>query len=124
MDAKDRVAVQTPAHLKRWLSASGRKYLIFKTDDLIDALPWPAGVETLMQIVREYDLQRQQIDSGQTELMLTDAGEAVVAVSKTQLLERDEINECIEQLQTEYAQRSAEAQRRAATHAAGTQQKA
>lgn len=59
-------AIQSPAHLKRWLEQSGRRFLIMRTDDLVDALPWPHGVDALIQIVEAYRQHRltQPVEHG------------------------------------------------------------
>lgn len=53
--------IRSPNHLKQWLSASGRRYLLMPMDELVDALPWPEGIETLMGLIecfRQYRCAR------------------------------------------------------------------
>lgn len=50
----DRAAIRSPNHLKQWLAASGRRYIIMKTDELVDSLPWPEGVEALIHLIECY----------------------------------------------------------------------
>lgn len=56
--AAERTAMASPTQLKQWLIASGRRYIIFDSDDLVDALPWPGGVEALTQVVECYRQHR------------------------------------------------------------------
>lgn len=56
--AGERVAVKTPDHLKQWLRETGRTTLIFNALDLVDALPWPSGVEALINIINCYQQHR------------------------------------------------------------------
>lgn len=64
-----RIAVKDRAHLKEWLHASGRQWLVLNGDHLVDALPWPDGVETFMQIVACYRDHRATIDTGEKALI-------------------------------------------------------
>lgn len=52
------VAMTSPKHLKDWLNASGRRYIIMVANDLVDALPWPGGVEAFTQVVECYRQHR------------------------------------------------------------------
>lgn len=67
-DAQMRTAMKDPNHLKRFLHASGREYLVLRTDHLVDAL-WapgmpPDGIEALQQIIAAYRDHRRAIPSG------------------------------------------------------------
>ncbi len=53
-----RVSIASPGHLRRWLRDTGRHWLVFSTAELVDALPWPRGVETLMLIIDGYRQHR------------------------------------------------------------------
>src|SRR4030042_3593069 len=55
------------SHLKRWLEASGRAWLVFNAIDLVDALSWPDGVDVLMQVVACYKDHRAGIETGRFE---------------------------------------------------------
>lgn len=59
--AVSNVAMDSPERLKRWLQASNRQWLVLNTTDLVDALPWPGGVETLMEILNVYREHRLTI---------------------------------------------------------------
>ena len=52
-------AMKSPEHLRGWLEASGRRWLVFDGIELIKALPWPAGVDALMQIIAAYRDERR-----------------------------------------------------------------
>ena len=60
-DAQANIAIADPAHLKRWLQETGRRFLVMRTDDLVDSLPWPHGVEALIQIIEAYKQRRQTV---------------------------------------------------------------
>lgn len=51
-------AMASPKQLKDWLNASGRRYIVFVADDVVDALPWPGGVEALTQVTECYRQHR------------------------------------------------------------------
>ena len=56
--------LDSPEKLKAWLLETGREYLVFAATDLVDALPWPAGVEAFQQIVQCYAQHRRAIPNG------------------------------------------------------------
>jgi len=90
-------AMKDPGHLKQWLRESGHQWLVLRTDDLVDALPWPGGVETLIDLVNCYTDHRRTIDSGRREFQkepLTNKRVEVV-VHKDQTLELEELDRCI-----------------------------
>lgn len=64
------VAIKDPDHLKRWLEATGRRWLIFDTLELVDSLPYPEGLDYLMQIIACYRDYRRAIPSGRTETII------------------------------------------------------
>lgn len=98
--AKMRVAMQSVEHLKRWLEASGRRWLVFPAMELVDALPWPSGVEALMQIVAAYRDHRAAIPSGRTEKIFDPVSheELVIPVMKGETLEVAELDRAIRYL--------------------------
>jgi hypothetical protein len=53
-EAQIRVAMKSPEQLKAWLEESGRRWLVFDGLELVNALPWPGGVESFMQIIQCY----------------------------------------------------------------------
>lgn len=59
-------AIKDPEHLKRWLKETQREFLILRTDHLVDALPWPGGVQTLIQMIELYKDHRATIPTGKT----------------------------------------------------------
>ena len=100
-------AIKDPAHLKRWLLETGRAWVVLKTGDLIDALPWPAGVDALMQIIEAYRQHRAGVPveyAACPKLKLSGHGKnsvcdictnrnQIVTRSKTDVLELDEMKE-------------------------------
>jgi hypothetical protein len=93
-------AMRSPAHLKQWLEVTHRRWLVFNAMELMDALPWPSGVEAFMQVVMAYRDHRRTIESGRTELVeepLT--GEMVeVPICKDENLEVEELDRAIRYL--------------------------
>lgn len=55
--------LDSPEKLKRWLLETGREYIVLLSADLVDALPWPSGVEALQQIVHAYSQHRRALDA-------------------------------------------------------------
>lgn len=68
-DEAIRAAMQSPEQLKRWLRQSNRQYLIFDALDLVEALPWPAGVEALQQLIAAYRDHRRTIPTSKLEVI-------------------------------------------------------
>jgi hypothetical protein len=78
----ENVALKDPDHLRRWLLASGREFIIFKSSDLVRALPWPDGVEMMIQLVEAYRQERaKEVGHGTT--------------LKSDALELDELKEVV-----------------------------
>ena len=59
------VTLKDPAHLKKWLEQSGRRWMIFDSLELVDALRWPEGVAQLLGVVSAYEQYRQGIPTGE-----------------------------------------------------------
>ncbi len=93
-----RTAIKDPKHLKQWLAETDRKFLIFDTADLIDGLPWPDGVDALLQIIAAYRDQRRTIPSGRTEVQKHQGHNINVALMKDENLEIEEIDRAIRDL--------------------------
>jgi hypothetical protein len=95
-----RTAMKSPEHMKQWLDASGRRWLVFNAIELVDALPWPDGHDILGQVVACYRDHRRVIETGRTErLKNPDTGEqAEVPVYKTEFLEKEELDRAIRYL--------------------------
>jgi hypothetical protein len=64
-----RTAMQDQEHLIRWMEESGRTWLIFNGKHLASALPWPAGAESLIQVIACYRDHRATIDTGETQII-------------------------------------------------------
>ncbi|MCK4858399.1 MAG: hypothetical protein KAT58_10550, partial [candidate division Zixibacteria bacterium] len=88
-----RVAIKDKDHLKRWLSESGRRWMVFDALDLVDSLTWPEGVLALMEIIAAYREYRMGIESGNFELQVdpTLGKEIKVPIMKDELLEIAEL---------------------------------
>lgn len=61
-----RVSLSSPEQLKEWLEKSGRKWLVFNALELVDALPFPDGVDTLIQVIACYRDYRSTLPNGET----------------------------------------------------------
>lgn len=92
------ISMTTPMQLKQWLEASGRRYLVFDAYQLIDALPWPHGIDLLAQVIACYRDERRTIPSGRyTELKAGDPSTRV-PVMRGETLEADELDRCVRYL--------------------------
>lgn len=100
IEAIARVAMKDKNHLKRWLRATGRNWLVFNAPELVDALKWPDGVDVLMQIIACYRDHRAAIDTGRREKQMnpTTGTEVEVAIFKGEVLEADELDHAIRDL--------------------------
>jgi len=96
-------AIKDAGHLKQWLKATGRDWIVLKSGDLVDGLPWPDGVDILMQIIEAYRQHRQGVPVewapcsklrvhavGRTCDLCKNQGQVIVR-SKTDTLELDEL---------------------------------
>lgn len=95
-----RVSIQSADQLKAWLEKSGRRWLIFDALGLVDSLPFPEGVDTLIQIIACYRDHRSVQPSGRTET-ITDPtlGKKIQApIFKGELLEIEELDRAIRYL--------------------------
>jgi hypothetical protein len=91
-EAQMRVAMESPNHLKEWLLASGRQWIVLDSLELVDALSWPEGVEALIQILAAYRDHRATISSGEVETQKhPDTGEEIrVPLMKGEVLGLEE----------------------------------
>jgi hypothetical protein len=86
-----RVSIKSPDKLKEWLEASGRRYLIFDAFQLVDALPWPHGLDALAQVIACYRDHRRTVPSGRFEKVIDARGESrAVPQMRGETLEADE----------------------------------
>lgn len=60
-EAKDRVAMKSFDHLRRWLEASHRGFIVFVTGDLLSALPQAQDAELVQQLIALYRMHRNGI---------------------------------------------------------------
>ncbi|OGO08158.1 MAG: hypothetical protein A2Y61_00300 [Chloroflexi bacterium RBG_13_60_13] len=100
IEAITRVSMKDKSHLKRWLEASGRAWLVFNAIDLVDALSWPDGVDVLMQVVACYKDHRAGIETGRFEEQVDPTlGKMVrVPIYKGEPLEVEELTRAIRAL--------------------------
>lgn len=62
----EKVAIQSPEHLKRWLAATGRNFITFSSKDLVDSLEqFDQGLLLLQNIVNCYRAHRNCQEAGQ-----------------------------------------------------------
>lgn len=91
-----RIAIQSPEHLAKWAKETGRQWMVFKTQDLIDALTFPEGHEILIQIIGAYQGHRMAQPSGDYEMVENVDGEMVrVPIMKDSNLTKTELDRCI-----------------------------
>lgn len=93
-------AMKSPEHLKVFLEASGRKYILLDAMQLADALPWPAGHDHLLQILMCYRDHRATQPSGRVRTIRHPVtGEMVeVPVMKTDVMEVEELDRAVRYL--------------------------
>ena len=108
----------SPEHMKRYLEAAGKKFLILNALDLVDALSWPEGVEVSQQLVSGYRDHRQAIPTG-FEVLVTEENAKGVNLKGTyvpefygETLTEREALEAIQQLKRHVVALRAEATRR------------
>ena len=91
------VSIKDPAHLKRWLQETGRTWLVLDSLELVDALPFPDGLDTLIQIIACYRDHRNAIPNGKVEKQLDPikGKEVDVPLMKTENLEVFELDRAI-----------------------------
>ena len=107
-EARIRTAMSSPAHLKLWLKESGRGWLVINSDELVDALPWPAGVQEVMDLVSLVANHRAGLPSGRTQAVeepLT-RSPVEIPVYKTEELEVPELDRAIRFLIAQIVQKS------------------
>jgi len=95
-----RVAIKDADHLKAWLEKSGRRWLVFNALELVDALPFPDGVDTLIQLIACYRDYRSVQPTGRVEAIKepTLGGTVHAPVYKGETLEVEELDRAIRYL--------------------------
>lgn len=113
----DTTTTETPAggfrdkaHLKAFLTQSGRKYLVLNALDLVEAMTFPEGVELVQQVISMYGQHRATKETGWVHAMpeafkakFRQRGmspPATMTVMVDELPTLEEIDEAIEQLTT------------------------
>lgn len=92
-----RLAMSSPEHLKQWLRASGREWIVMNAAELVDALPWPGGVQELADLVTLLAKHRSTKPSGRFSTVkdpLTKE-EVAVPIQKSEELEPEELDRAI-----------------------------
>lgn len=103
-ERQENVAIKDPEHLKRWLTQSGRKYIVLRSDHLIDGLRWPEGVESFQEIINQYRASRADKRTGEVRIETNEHGEEVeVAETFPETLTQPELQELIAELSRELA---------------------
>ncbi len=95
-----RISIKNAGQLKAWLEKTGRTWLVFNAMELVDSLPFPDGLDTLIQIIACYRDHRRTLPSGRTEKQTDEMlGEEIdVPVMKDELLEVAELDRAIRYL--------------------------
>ena len=98
--AQFRVSIKSPQQLKEWMVDSGRRWLIFDGLDLVDSLDFPAGVQSLMQLISLYTAYRSTRLSGRYEKYKHPiTGEEIKSLlPKTDVLEIEELDRVVRYL--------------------------
>jgi hypothetical protein len=91
------LAMSSPDHLKLWLRESGRTWIVLNGPELVDALPWPGGVQELMDLVFLVAQHRSKKPSGRMSTLQDPVtGEDVeVPINKGETLEPEELDRAI-----------------------------
>lgn len=102
-EAQQNTAIKDPEHLKRWLAATGRRYLVLNTFDLVDGLPWPDGVAAFMQCIDAYRDHRRGMAI--TRTIVVNGVEREEPSQKDEFLEIEELDRAIRMLIGEASKR-------------------
>lgn len=113
--AQERVAINDPQKLIQFLQGSDRTFLILHAPTLVRGLPWPSGVEALMQVIAAYNSERHTDPTGFVTDEKVPGGQLAEApIFKDDRLWLDEIDAAINQLQRLKATHQKDLQRRGA----------
>jgi hypothetical protein len=101
------VSMKDPEHLKKWLQRSGRDWIVFRADNLVDALSFPEEVELFMQIVSAYRNYRQTLESGRfiRQEAVVSGQDINVPIMKSENLEMEELDRLIRSLVTQITEK-------------------
>jgi hypothetical protein len=107
IEAIANVSMKDKQHLKRWLQASGRTWMVFNSLELVDSLRWPDGIDILMQLIARYRDHRASLETGryETQRHPTTGEEIQVPISKGEVLEPEELDRAIRALVTQMKER-------------------
>lgn len=93
-----KAAMASPEHLKLWMQESGRRWMVFDGVSLVDAMPWPGGVQEVMDVIQLYAQHRRSIPSGRFEKQEVMGQVVDVEIFKTEKLELAELDRAIRYL--------------------------
>lgn len=108
MERLGRISIGSPAHLKQWLRDTGRLWLVFNTLELVDSLPFPSGVDSLIQLIACYRDHRRAIPTGRIEVQVDPAAGVPVEVPvfKGDMLELEELIQAVRYLVAQIRERN------------------
>lgn len=94
---QENVAMRSPEHMLHWLQETGRKWLVFNTEDMVRGQVWPHGIDALMQIISGYRQHRQAQPSGRFDTLKHPVTREMtrVPITKTDKLEIAEMDRAI-----------------------------
>lgn len=102
MHERERVAQTSQEALKKWMVASGRKYMILNAEDFIDALNWPEDHQIWQRFIDAYRDHRRTKLKAEGDRQMALGNEAVpMSRYKGEVLEPEEKKELWEQLGSE-----------------------
>ncbi len=92
-----KLAMASAKHLKLWMRESGRTWIVINSDELVDALPWPGGVQEVMDLITLLAQHRSTKPSGRFSKVKDPlTGEMVeVSIQKSEAMEPDELDRAI-----------------------------
>lgn len=90
--------------LVHWLHETGRRYLVFRAEDLVRSLTLE-GIGTLMDVIAAYRGYRESVPADRMESFTGEVhGQTVVEPAyKNEILEADEMRELVADLQNQIA---------------------
>jgi hypothetical protein len=109
--AQKAVAIPSLEHLKRWLLGTNRKFIIFRSEDLLDAfVAVPHAASDFQQLVNLYTSQRLTKPSGEVKRTIDPRTKQPVEepLFKDDRLTVEELDQAIRQLTREMYDRNPE----------------
>lgn len=78
--------------LKRYMHESGRTFIVFRAEHLVDALAWPDQVEQFQNIVSAYAEHRSNLETGETDVVGAVLGDGTSAAIRFPEYHTDELS--------------------------------